>query len=679
MLGEMSEPGVSPEPADREVDELKSLREQSPDDRATTPAPRLRPKETSRKRVQSPVPSVTARRKPPPDQRGSVFKSGTQRFRAGDILAQGGISLISGSHQEEEGPSRQASGSVPRKGQRSPQRTHGYSVHTSGVRKRYVKPTRWKVDEWSQRPECVGRTACDATCMTVADSTVWCAERDGSITIREKDGCVFAIVERDASAPDITSMMYVSSTLKGGRILVGHANGTLLSLDASTAERCSPDVSMHNSDVTCITLVYQSPTSSLAISASSDGTVCTFDVHTLQACSSPLVHPAAVRCVVSSGPYSYTGCDDGCVRKWDSQTGIESSIHGVGGPVTDLVLAGRYIWTCVSGSSQLAIIDTVTLLEVTAPQSPTPATAVKVVMVGQSCWVAHEDGTIAVWNVQTLELERVTQSTSPAQVVSACKVVTVPEDYEVWSLTEDGEVNMWRNYEYTLPLWCSNAYTTWGEELGEVREKVSQLRAAHKAKCDEHSQLEGLYERLKEDMIEQSQLQQSVQNLVDVRAHEVDVESERRKRVEVELSELRQCIISAHKARALPQQHLLHYKPSDVKAVVNWLAFESNSTQRAREPGSELHNAISDADAVLRPDMEPLSSYSELEMVDVVRRLTDATQGEGTARVAESEALRVRNAALEEDNARLKDMLEKLKASHRRVNNQLQALSSHGE
>ena len=475
------------------------VREQSPGSEGHPQhTPRTR---TPRKRAVSPAPSTaTARRVPAADQRGCVFKSSTQRFRSGDIMGSGGVSLIRG-HDTPAEETRHASDSVQRKPvHRSPHRQTGYSLHTTGVRKRHAKPSRWKVEEWNDRPECVGRTACDASCVAVAESTVWCAERDGTITIREKDGCVFAIVERDASAPEITSLLYVSSTLKGGRIIVGHANGTVLSLDASTAERCSSDVSLHSDSVTCLALVYQSPTSSLAISASLDGTVKTFDVFTLQPCTSPLVHPAPVSCVVSSGPYTYTGCDDGHIRKWDSQTGIEASLHGVGGAVNDLVLGGRYLWACVSGASQISVIDTVTMLEVTVPQSPTSASAVKVLMVGQACWVCHEDSTIAVWNVQvcltvvssgevpasiasnllcalghihlfgflvprlpptsyipqTLEMERIAQTSAPFPVVAVAKVTTIPEDYEVWTLTTEGEVNMWRNHEYTLPLWYAH-------------------------------------------------------------------------------------------------------------------------------------------------------------------------------------------------------------------------------
>ena len=197
--------------------------------------------------------------------------------------------------------------------------------------------------------------------------------------------------------------------------------------------------------------------------------------------------------------------------------------------------------------------------------------------------------------------------------------------------------------------------------------------------------------QLKEDMLEQSQLQQSVQNLVDTRSSEVDVERERRKRVEVELSEIRQCVISAHKELAPPTQHLLHYKLSDVKGIINWLAFESNSTQRQRDTNTEsasLQAAVAEADVVLSPDAAPAEHYTEMEVTDVMRRLTASLQqsnaerddlasrgADGSPAHDEVEVLRSRNGDLEEDNARLKDMLEKLKVSHRRVNSQLQALS----
>ena len=351
-----------------------------------------------------------------PDARGSVFKSSTPRFQHGDIMAAGGVRLLAGSEKRAEAvgagtsPQRAAAAAAAAAGAAAappPHQQQHAATRTHALRKRHPRPTRWAVDQGDGRAECVGRAACDGVCAAVADSTVWVAERDGALTIREKEGSVFAVVERGPAAPRVTALLYAPAPLGGGRVLLGHADGSVAALDAATAEPRAGNPALAGGAVTALKAVYNSHTTSLGACGADDGTACLFDLHTLQRVSETLVHPDSVTCVECSGPYVYTGCADGCVRKWDSQTGLEVSCHSVGAgsgqPVADLLLSGRYLFACVQGSPRLAVIDTASGQEVDPPQPPTEASATAILAVGQHIWVTHDDGVIVVWNAQVCQ------------------------------------------------------------------------------------------------------------------------------------------------------------------------------------------------------------------------------------------------------------------------------------
>ena len=205
-----------------------------------------------------------------------------------------------------------------------------------------------------------------------------------------------------------------------------------------------------------------------------------------------------------------------------------------------------------------------------------------------------------------------------------------------------------------------------------------------------------------------------MQGLAAERAQDAGLEGDRRRRVEAELGDLRQCVTDAHRELAPPAQHLLHYKPADVQGVVAWLAAELRRAEAAAGETAGLRAVAAAVERAAGAEEEAggggggaakdKRNPSAGELCDVVdnlvlsldacrRKLASRFQEEAAAGGGEAEAeaaaaaaaaraedeaaqLRRQNAELEEDKVKLKEMLERLKVSHKRVNAQLQALTT---
>eukprot|EP01063_Lacrimia_lanifica_P023228 TRINITY_DN30706_c0_g1_i1.p1 TRINITY_DN30706_c0_g1~~TRINITY_DN30706_c0_g1_i1.p1 ORF type:complete len:776 (+),score=245.06 TRINITY_DN30706_c0_g1_i1:52-2328(+) len=687
----------------------------------------------------------------PPVKQVQSFGSTVERFRAGDMMSPSGIPLINNTRRRDEldsshaardggcgspprsGPGRYASASVRSRsnpcGGNGAGTPHSHPPRPANsiqaLRARHPRPTRWALDSSEDPhavddapPSCVGRAVCQAAVLCVAESTIWCAERNGTITIREKDGTVFAVVDREPDAPVITAMLFVPSTFKGSRMLLGHDDGSVLSLNAATAERCGDYVPMVGAAVSCLDAVHQGQPATLAVCADADGEMCVFDVCSMTKQSAPMQHAGAVTACAPLGAHVCTACEDGTVRKWDIHSAAVVSSLPLDAPIVDLLSSGRYLWAVLPSACRVAVIDSLTMKVDAALDPPSASPPVRLLFVGQHCWIVHEDGAIHVYNSQTLELTRSVAPSAASQepLVTAHKVVTVPEDHEVWTLTRDGFVHMWRSSEYSLPVWCAEAYQAWGDDVRQAQDEANRLQHALSVKDERIAALEAAHERVREDAAEHQQLLQSLEELVEVKNAELDRESERRKRAETELGELRQAVIHAHKTLAPPVRHLLHYKHNDVKGVVGWLSTEAQraeeleaQTAASGEAYETLRGMIECAHKDLIPD-DPPAGFGEEGTMDALSTIvanaqsnllskdgdpkaspavphvtppeaavvppSSSTGGAAPGDAAPGgavEELETQNSTLERDNQRLKDMLEKLKASHRTVNQQLQA------
>eukprot|EP01060_Flectonema_neradi_P024877 TRINITY_DN33749_c0_g1_i1.p1 TRINITY_DN33749_c0_g1~~TRINITY_DN33749_c0_g1_i1.p1 ORF type:complete len:698 (+),score=160.81 TRINITY_DN33749_c0_g1_i1:72-2165(+) len=644
------------------------------------------------------------------DNRGAVFKSATQRFRTGDIITPSGVTLISGgTKSSSKGPSTSHHSSVPQS---------AYTVGTATLRKRYPRPQRWNVEAWGNKAECIGKMTMDARCMEICDSTIWCAEYDGNITIREKNGVVFAVVEREETAPPITSLHYVGSSCQGSVMLVGHENGMILSLDAQRATRVSEDHHFHTGAVVSLLPVYHGIyTSSLVVSASTDGTIVAFDVHTMEKCGASMTQGAPITTLQGSGPYLYSGSIDGSIKKWDIQTGFEMADYNAKnkGAVTSLLLDGKYLWVCHSDEPAISIIEVTAMVEVHTlkPTTPNPPIPLKLLSVHQHVWSGHEDGTISVWNSQDLSLVRVMQTEDDANMTSLRKVTTVPEDYEIWSTCANGVARVWRNQEYQLPIWCSDVVAAGEEELLECQREMKAIRQQLAERDEKIAALESGVNRLSDEATESSNLQRSIQNLAMNRSRELEIESDRRKRVELELAELRDSLITYHKSKVPSSQHLLHYKPDDVLAIVQGL--ESRPSPPTTNDDvlynhiTTLYDQRKKSDPSTPSPQRRKKKHTKSELVAMINTLLESSTNENKQAVKktgepeqqpaepapqsaectnceelrkklddkehECVELKEKEHELKADNERLTDMLEKLKLSHKRVYAQLQTLT----
>eukprot|EP01065_Artemidia_motanka_P027635 TRINITY_DN3283_c2_g1_i1.p1 TRINITY_DN3283_c2_g1~~TRINITY_DN3283_c2_g1_i1.p1 ORF type:complete len:1154 (+),score=496.74 TRINITY_DN3283_c2_g1_i1:168-3629(+) len=505
-----------------------------------------------------------------------------------------------------------------------PRRADFPSAHTltpQNVRRRYPRPTRGQVVRGTGL---VASAAGTVTAMCAAESTVWCAEETGALVIREKDGAVCGIVDRPAGAPAVTALCYVPGSASSARIVVGHSDGTLVAVDAAKGERRSADVAAHASEVTVLGVT--GPCSAAAVvSAGQDGAVYLFDPFGIDAPVALGRHAAAVRSVACGARRVYSAGDDCHVRLWDPSGSGSGSGSGQGSAelstnvddrVTDLLLHGRYLWVALQRGAVL-VMDTAQLCTVAALGADTAAAAPepRLAQCGQHVWAfAGAGGPLRLWHTQTLEPAHVPAGapSSTGPVRCCLRVPTVPEDSELWS-SSCSSVELWRDFEYVLPLWCCD-YAD-GAEARDA-EQVAEIDRLKRELSDFRLKLRDVQDRLfvSDGARERVQVELTAAKRDGMR--EAAQEGERRKRADAQLGELRQMILSAHRHLHPDRPHQVHASQPDLRAAVTALVSLAERGQRAGE-----HARAADAEQAHQLDaLRAENGRLRREVDDALRR-----------------------------------------------------------
>eukprot|EP01065_Artemidia_motanka_P014535 TRINITY_DN1844_c1_g2_i2.p1 TRINITY_DN1844_c1_g2~~TRINITY_DN1844_c1_g2_i2.p1 ORF type:complete len:646 (+),score=141.29 TRINITY_DN1844_c1_g2_i2:119-1939(+) len=501
-------------------------------------------------RMGSPVRTASPRRTPP----SAVFRSRTPRFRPGDTMTMSGAIVVGCEPAPSTSP--RSADAAPKQTQRpytsSPARPH--SAHGSrapslpsprhshttvtAVRKRYARPTRAALEEWSENDRCVGTAHSDVACICAAGSTVWCAEASGEITVREKDGGVVGSIDRGPGAAAVTALVHAGGTCGSGKVVVADTAGEVSLLDASLGVMCD-GARLHTGPIRSAALLHDSGSGSLLLTCGADGCLCVTDLTTLDKVCRLARQDSACECTCAAGAgfRCFGGYEDGAVIHWDVPLQRELDRVSLPGGVRDMLVGGRYLWCAVSASPSVRVVDVASLCEVLAVCED--AQVSKLVRVGGCVWTAADDGSLTSWDAQTVAAVRSVKVSGSVKALAA--VVAVQQDCEVWTCGS-GSIQMWRDGAYTLPVWCCEALSARERTIEESREEVRRLRHELDRRALQSEQdMKGM----RDELVAHNELARGVQGLAEASKQELSEERGRRRRLEVEVSQLRRAVIQA--------------------------------------------------------------------------------------------------------------------------------------
>ena len=543
-------------------------------------------------------------RTPPPARRGTAVHTPVNASNAAKARLQGAPSSTT---PRQRAPRTR---SLPRQAQSQAHQTDRSTMHPIVLKPRLSRPSRGEVLRGAEPQKIPGAVRC----IVAADTTVWCAEADGDLSIREKDGSVFGVVERAEGAPRVTCMVFVPGGHSSARVVIGHADGTAASIDAARGERRTPDTPIHEGALTAMVTTGDG----LILSSGADAVLYLLDPHTVDIIQHIGTATSAVTCVAAGAGRLFSGGTSGVVQMWWPRGGGGSdATHDsvcsttLGGTISDVVVSGAHLWVAAQGAA-ITLLDTTTLDIVTSIGAVREGVS-RITICGSGLWAFHDTGTITVWNMQTLSQTRTLHSGCSGTAVCIARVPCVAEDAEVWTANgTDGAVRTWRDDDYTVPLWCVQG-------LEEARSATSEALQALTTEQEAGEVLRGRVIALEEEMV-------VVKRSADTERDGGSAEVERRKRVEVELSDLKAMLVGACRALSTESSN------GDVRAMLGELSASArtaeihrNDVERLTESLATLQADNAEANARLASHIDLLNTERS-QTATTVQNLFKATQ-----------------------------------------------------
>ena len=471
-------------------------------------------------------------------------------------------------------------------------------------------------------------------CTARVKDSVWVAESDGSVTIRDPSSAeVKRIIETKKQTLDKSISGRVQTTADD---YCTRPPGHILSFTAvhdkvwagcndgkihiySSSGRKEKELKHHSGPITCI--IYAQ---SKVFTGSVDFKVCVWDALTQTYIKMLHGHKMAVRSIFAALHVAYTGSDDTNIIMWATSHSeyAKDSLHPPGSParrvapgsffqlktlsghkgdVLCLTYCKDYLW---SGSTDCTIRIWNPLTQECKSVLPHHNGWVHVLRVmGSRVWSASHDGSICIWSGSTLSLLHRIENPHGG-LLHDVSIACTTTQYTVWSVGGDQTVRFWNvidvNSEDTTPNW---------DELEFTRERSLQLENTLQSHSNKQAKL--------------AEMLETAHNMLVTEKHERELAAARISRLEHE-GELKDNQIND----MLKGYEGLAEKHSKMKIMSN--AFRENvqqilESQTLGSPGSD-----SQSEALLRKSVSKIQ-----ELKDENERLTVALQATGGERALE--------------------------------------------
>eukprot|EP00854_Cymbomonas_tetramitiformis_P004124 gene4124-5101_t len=298
----------------------------------------------------------------------------------------------------------------------------------------------------------------------VGGRQVWCADRQGTIQIRDVEG---AVVKHTFSNSNLVwCMLYLPQT---DNVWIGQEVGPVLVYAART-QKLLRTLTWHVGGVPC--LAAASAPRLRVFSGSNDFSICVWDARTLQRVACLSAHTNGVRSLLCVGPLIWSGSDDTSIRVWEATRVVEGGGQnrgdgkgggeGTAGPITLRGHEGSIHAMCVAGAGVWSSAADSTLREWSVVQPHeclrcvnTSEAICHLATVGDAVWAGGQLPSIAVWDTKELKRWRgvAEQAMEPRSLlkghtgfINLVLRVQQVEIREVWSASlADKTLRVWRH------------------------------------------------------------------------------------------------------------------------------------------------------------------------------------------------------------------------------------------
>jgi len=339
--------------------------------------------------------------------------------------------------------------------------------------------------------KCAARVVVNGTC------TVWCGERDGSLSVRDPDTKVERAVLQQAQLLED----FVWTILQDGEhVWVGTSSGRLRIYTADTqvlkAERIR-----HAGGIYSLAIL-----GGFIYSASNDFTIVEWDRNTLESTNRTLAeHTNQVRCLTACSGYLVSGGDDHIIYVWEVGRVVRVSCL----PCEESILALTSIRCAEASTEELWAGDGVGTIHVYDLRH-TKASAVLRAHKSAICNLLHEHGlvfsssadrSIKIWDasqhhcLQTLSAHR--------SYVSALVPVAVHMQLQLWSFGGDKKVKAWQ-MEYTASPAEADEMIRLRDETKRQARQLAQAEAERDACRSTEEQLRAQVQALQQELTSES-------------------------------------------------------------------------------------------------------------------------------------------------------------------------------
>ena len=370
----------------------------------------------------------------------------------------------------------------------------------------------------------------EVRCACRVGSTVWAAERDGAIVVRDASSA--KVIEKQL--PHGWETILCITTVGSSAVWCGTSDGPILIFDRQ--RKLTHEARAHAGGVQCLCAAPTAGGRGFVVSGGLDRRVCMWPLDGSKVIKTLSGHTGGVRSCLVLGLEIWTGSDDGTLRVWDASVGLfqldaaeacRAVLSGHNGAVHQLLAHSDGILSC-SADGTIRCWSPGARHECIREVSLNGGPIYQIAPMGRGVWAACSDGLLHSLDGVTLEPSGPPRHAHAGFINGLCQL-QARTTRQCWSFaTSDGKVCRWKSEELEPQHTSERA----GVLQSEVESLAEQMRIEYEERKAEqvrhaeevHAGAEALAQSevmLEEAREAQKQLLQELANSMDVQERDV--------------------------------------------------------------------------------------------------------------------------------------------------------------